>query len=185
MARRIFFRSLSCTKRAIPVIADSSVASVKCGAAAGSDAPPPRPLSHSSSSPLATTGSGVPSFSSSRSLLPSSVRQPASARKRALATKLAVGDLKINLAFAEHCVRAELHQILAGDQGVHLRFIIGGASPLPRAVGIIAWCASTFYHPSSGCGISGSTTGCGSRSAAWTAIAFNTAWRPAKCSSGR
>ena len=46
-------------------------------------------------------------------------------QKTRLGDKLAVGDLKINLAFAEHCVRAELHQILAGDQSVHLRFVIG------------------------------------------------------------
>ena len=95
--------------RAIPVIAESSVASVKwrggwvCRSTTS-------PFSHSNSSPFATTGSGVPSFSSSRSLLPNSVRQPASARKRALATNLplamssSITHLR-NTASGQNCIR--------------------------------------------------------------------------------
>ena len=53
-------------------------------------------------------------------------RPPASlCQKTRLSDKLAVGDLEVNLAFAEHRVRAELHQILPGDQVVDLRFVIG------------------------------------------------------------
>ena len=46
-------------------------------------------------------------------------------QKTRFGDKLTVGDLEVNLAFTEHRVRAELHQILAGDQGVDLRFVIG------------------------------------------------------------
>ena len=95
--------------RAIPVIAESSVASVKwrggwvCRSTTS-------PFSHNNSSPFATTGSGVPSFSSSRSLLPNSVRQPASARKRALATNLplamssSITHLR-NTASGQNCIK--------------------------------------------------------------------------------
>jgi hypothetical protein len=126
---------------------------------------------------LATTGSGVPSFSSSRSLH----QQRAPARfgeETRFGDKLAVGDLQLNLAFTEHRIRAELHQILTGNQVVDLRFTFaqvdlaaaGGRDN--RVVGI------DFLSSQQRLRI-GFTTGCGSRSGAWTPIAFITAWRPA------
>ena len=84
VALRIFFSSLSCTKRAIPVIAESSVASVK-GLGGWVCLATISPFSQSNSSPLATIGKALPSFSASCSLLPNKVRQPACAKNRALA----------------------------------------------------------------------------------------------------
>ncbi len=38
---------------------------------------------------------------------------------------LPLGDIQFDHAFAEHRVRAELHQVLAGDQVIDLCFVVG------------------------------------------------------------
>ena len=45
-------------------------------------------------------------------------------QKTRFGNELAVGDVEIDLTFAEHRIRAELHQILAGNQAVNLLFVV-------------------------------------------------------------
>lgn len=123
-------------------------------------------FSHSNSSPFATTGSGVPSFSSSRSLLPNSVRQPASARKTRFSDKFAFGNVQFDNTLAEHRIRAELHQILTGNQVIDLRFVlrqVDRRTPCGRNDGVVR---IDLLSSQQRLRISGSTTGCGNGSGA-------------------
>ncbi len=45
-------------------------------------------------------------------------------QKTRLRQELTVGDIQLDLALAEHRIRAELHQILAGNQAIDLCFIV-------------------------------------------------------------
>ena len=95
VSRRIFFNSLSCTKRAIPVIAESNVASVK-GFGGCVFLLTTSPRSQYRICPFFTIGNNGSWFSSSSSL-PSSSFQPAVCKLRAWATKVPPAILKVIL----------------------------------------------------------------------------------------
>ncbi|MFP1527539.1 hypothetical protein ACLB1R_07790 [Escherichia coli] len=91
-------------------------------------------------------------FFVSRSLLPNSVRQPAWPEKP-VSRQLAFGNVQFDNTLAEHRIRAELHQILTGNQvltslrspsGCHRR------TPCGRNDGVVR-VLNLFCHPNSGC----------------------------------
>ncbi len=44
-----------------------------------------------------------------------------------------------------------MHQVLTGNQVIDLRFVLRQVIAELRAVGMMAWCASTFLSSNSGC----------------------------------
>lgn len=108
-------------------------------------------------------------------MLPSSVRQPASARKRALAIKFAAGDIQLNHAFAEYRIRTKLHQILARHQPIHVPFILRQINLAGTGGGNDSVVRIDFLSSQQRLRRSLSITGCGYSSGWCTLMAFSTA----------
>ena len=109
VSRKIFFNALSCTKRAIPVMAESKVASVK-GFGGCVFLLRISPFSQCNICPFLTTGSSASCCSSSLSSLPQSCFQPAICKLRACATKVPPAIFKVILhlrysASGQNCIR--------------------------------------------------------------------------------
>ena len=84
--------------------------------------------------------------------LNSARQEPAFSKKTRFSDKFAFGNVQFDNTLAEHRIRAELHQILTGNQVIDLRFVlrqVDRRTPCGRNDGVVR--IEPFCHPNSGC----------------------------------